>query len=157
MCQVELLTHDDWDQLRHIRLTALNDSPHAFLSTYARELSYGEQEWRTEFARGEWSLAVKPSGPHQGTSATAGRSDAERGAQATQPALNNTGHCAECRWPRPVHRRAQPALSTAAAIDGGRAPAVGWSPISAVQNDDGYQARQDRDREQGRCHGCRDL
>lgn len=51
-----VLDETEWDLLREMRLTALRDSPRAFLSSYSAELRYDEQEWRAEFARGEWTV-----------------------------------------------------------------------------------------------------
>src|SRR4029453_17345221 len=47
-----LLTADDWRQLRALRLTALKDSPGAFLSTYEEQRDWTEPDWRTEAPRG---------------------------------------------------------------------------------------------------------
>ncbi len=54
-----MLTEDEWYRLRDVRLTALRDSPGAFLSSYETELAYGEYEWRAEFTRGEWTIVVE--------------------------------------------------------------------------------------------------
>lgn len=56
--KVEALTEDDWSRLREIRLSALQDYPTAFLSTYDRETGYGEQRWRQEFSRGTWNILL---------------------------------------------------------------------------------------------------
>ena len=56
--RVEALTEDDWPRLRHIRLSALKDYPAAFLSSYEREMGYGEQRWRQEFSRGTWNILL---------------------------------------------------------------------------------------------------
>lgn len=56
--RAQVLTEDVWFRLRDVRLTALRESPRAFLSSYERELAYGEDEWRAEFSRGEWTIAV---------------------------------------------------------------------------------------------------
>jgi ribosomal protein S18 acetylase RimI-like enzyme len=58
MLRIQLLTRDDWHELREVRLSALSDSPRAFLSSYDRELAYGEKEWRTEFSRGHWNIGI---------------------------------------------------------------------------------------------------
>jgi len=44
-------------------LTALRESPDAFLSTYDRESAYTEQTWRSEFTRGDWSIATRRGRP----------------------------------------------------------------------------------------------
>lgn len=49
--------------LRDIRLTALSESPNAFLSTYDREEAYSEDRWRAEFTRGEWNVGFLDSRP----------------------------------------------------------------------------------------------
>jgi ribosomal protein S18 acetylase RimI-like enzyme len=54
-----VLNEREWNTLREMRLAALRESPGAFLSTYSEELAYGEQEWRAEFARGEWTVEVR--------------------------------------------------------------------------------------------------
>ncbi len=56
--RAQVLTEGEWFRLRDVRLTALSESPGTFLSSYERELSYGEGEWRAEFSRGEWTIAV---------------------------------------------------------------------------------------------------
>jgi ribosomal protein S18 acetylase RimI-like enzyme len=56
--RVEVLTEEEWFRLRDIRLSALAESPDAFLSSFAREAAYREERWRAEFARGEWAVVV---------------------------------------------------------------------------------------------------
>jgi ribosomal protein S18 acetylase RimI-like enzyme len=58
MPDINLLTSDEWRTLCEVRLSALSDSPHAFLSTYATESKYSESKWRTEFARGDWYVGM---------------------------------------------------------------------------------------------------
>jgi GNAT superfamily N-acetyltransferase len=41
------LEPDDWQRKRHLRLSALAESPASYGSTYAREEHRTEQEWRT--------------------------------------------------------------------------------------------------------------
>jgi len=57
--RIEILDEDKWPRLREARLTALKEAPGAFLSNYGRELRYGEEDWRAEFSRGEWTLMMK--------------------------------------------------------------------------------------------------
>jgi GNAT superfamily N-acetyltransferase len=40
----------DWEQLRDVRLRALQDSPSAFLKSYEEESEYGADRWRTWFS-----------------------------------------------------------------------------------------------------------
>jgi ribosomal protein S18 acetylase RimI-like enzyme len=63
MPDIRLLVPDEWFILRDTRLTALSESPYAFLSTYERERAYGEGEWRAEFARGEWNAGFLEGRP----------------------------------------------------------------------------------------------
>lgn len=56
--RVEALTEDEWSRLRDIRLSALEDYPAAFLSSYEREAAYHEQRWRQEFSRGAWNILL---------------------------------------------------------------------------------------------------
>jgi ribosomal protein S18 acetylase RimI-like enzyme len=39
------VTPDDWETLRDVRLTALQESPYAFGSNYAREAAFTEEQW----------------------------------------------------------------------------------------------------------------
>lgn len=54
MPDIKLLAQDEWLTLRDVRLSALRESPEAFLSTYTQERTYGDSRWQAEFARGEW-------------------------------------------------------------------------------------------------------
>lgn len=56
MPDMKLLAPDQWFMLRDIRLRALRESPRAFLSTYEREKSHSEDQWRAEFNRGDWNI-----------------------------------------------------------------------------------------------------
>lgn len=58
MLDIKLLTPDLWRTLRKIRLSALRESPDAFLSSYKKESEYDEPRWRTEFARGDWYVGI---------------------------------------------------------------------------------------------------
>jgi ribosomal protein S18 acetylase RimI-like enzyme len=56
--RVEVLIEDEWLRLQSMRLTALGEDPSAFLFSHEKEATYGEQEWRQEFSRGQWNLMV---------------------------------------------------------------------------------------------------
>jgi ribosomal protein S18 acetylase RimI-like enzyme len=69
------MTADDWQVVRDLRLAALQDSPGAFASTYAREAGRTEEEWRdwvgrcAFFAAGTDGIAaciVEQDGEHAG-------------------------------------------------------------------------------------------
>ncbi len=53
-----VLREEEWRKLRDVRLAALSESPDMFLSTFGRESVFNEQQWRAEFARGEWIVKV---------------------------------------------------------------------------------------------------
>jgi len=59
MLRTWILAEDEWFRLRDLRLTALRESPRAFLSSYQRESIYCEAEWRTELSRGNWLVAAE--------------------------------------------------------------------------------------------------
>jgi ribosomal protein S18 acetylase RimI-like enzyme len=59
MSAVRVLLEREWTWLRDIRLTALKDSPEAFLSNYEREHAYSESDWLAEFCRGEWVIDLR--------------------------------------------------------------------------------------------------
>lgn len=58
MFDIKVLTSNDWDVLRKIRLAALSESAGSFLSTYQDETEYDESKWQSEFIRGEWYVGV---------------------------------------------------------------------------------------------------
>lgn len=58
MPDIKLLASGDWLRLRDIRLSALHESPHTFLSTYEQEKAYNEDQWRAEFIRGDWLIGI---------------------------------------------------------------------------------------------------
>jgi ribosomal protein S18 acetylase RimI-like enzyme len=63
MPDIKLLVPDEWPLLRDIRLAALRDSPHAFLSSYQAEQAFDELRWRAEFDRGEWTVSIQDDQP----------------------------------------------------------------------------------------------
>lgn len=46
-----------WEQVREIRLAALQDSPSAFASTFQREVGFDEATWRGRMRNAAWFLA----------------------------------------------------------------------------------------------------
>jgi ribosomal protein S18 acetylase RimI-like enzyme len=58
MPDIRLLVPAEWRILMEIRLRALRDSPHSFLSTYELESAYDERRWRREFHRGRWTIGA---------------------------------------------------------------------------------------------------
>jgi ribosomal protein S18 acetylase RimI-like enzyme len=63
MPDIRPLVPDEWPILRHIRLAALHESPDAFLATYEREICYDEDQWRSEFGRGDWNIGFVDGAP----------------------------------------------------------------------------------------------
>ena len=49
---VRELTEDQWETYRRVRLAALEESPQAFVATYAEEQAYDEAFWRK---RPDWT------------------------------------------------------------------------------------------------------
>jgi len=66
MVVVREVTPDDWEVLRDVRLAALREAPSAFASTYAREASFTEEQWRGRISdRSVTYLAYLPGRPDQ--------------------------------------------------------------------------------------------
>ena len=80
MPDIKRLARDEWLWLRDIRLSALRESPHAFLSAYDQEKGYGEDQWRAEFLRGEWNIGMLRGRPVSllGVTSEPGAPDHER-------------------------------------------------------------------------------
>lgn len=63
---VRAVRADGWQTMRDIRLAALQDAPHAFGSSYQREVNFTEHDWLSRISRGANFLA------YAGKSAPAG-------------------------------------------------------------------------------------
>jgi ribosomal protein S18 acetylase RimI-like enzyme len=60
---VRALEEGDWQAYRRVRLAALQESPQAFLSTYAEEVTQPEQYWRNRMVRAHQLLAERDGAP----------------------------------------------------------------------------------------------
>jgi ribosomal protein S18 acetylase RimI-like enzyme len=60
---VRALGEEDWRQFRAIRLTALRDSPEAFVATAAQEAALDEQAWRERMRRARRLIAERTGTP----------------------------------------------------------------------------------------------
>jgi ribosomal protein S18 acetylase RimI-like enzyme len=92
--EVREVTKHDWRLLRQVRLRALQDAPHAFISSYKVEVNYTERHWR-DLIRDDSRWLVAFLGPEPVGLAAA---TTERGA----------GSSKECHvegmWVAPSHR-----------------------------------------------------
>ena len=55
--QVELLTADQWQRAKHLRLSSLIDSAHAFGGNLETESALSESEWRANFEKLNYIVA----------------------------------------------------------------------------------------------------
>lgn len=77
--KVRVLNENGWQDYRAVRLAALQESPQAFLATYAEEVTQPEQYWRDGLLRADRLLAerdgaalgVASMDPTQGTEESA--------------------------------------------------------------------------------------
>ena len=60
---VRALGVDDWEQYRSVRLTALHDSPEAFVATHDEEQAEPEEFWRARMERSTRLLAERDGRP----------------------------------------------------------------------------------------------
>ena len=60
---VRALGEEDWQEFRAIRLTALRDSPEAFVATAAQEAALDEQAWRERMRRARRLVAERDGTP----------------------------------------------------------------------------------------------
>lgn len=76
---VRALGEDDWQDYRSIRLTALRESPEAFVATLEEEEAFDESVWRDRMKRSE-RLVAEADGRRVGVvSIGQGREEAEEG------------------------------------------------------------------------------
>lgn len=95
MCQVRLIYPDEPHTLRALRLSALRDSPQAFLAEYRREAAYNLGQWAGELERGEWYGAFSAAGKPVGLLGA-----------CREPALPEHERYLEYLWVHPDHRGA---------------------------------------------------
>ena len=57
LLDLKVLAPDDWRMLRSARLAALDDSPQAFTSSYARESAWGDLKWQRLLKTSTWVVA----------------------------------------------------------------------------------------------------
>jgi ribosomal protein S18 acetylase RimI-like enzyme len=60
---VRVLSEADWQEYRAIRLTALQEAPDAFASTYREESQLDEPTWRSAMVRAHRLLALRGTNP----------------------------------------------------------------------------------------------
>jgi GNAT superfamily N-acetyltransferase len=60
---VRVLGEDEWDQYRSVRISALEESPEAFVASADEERSYDEDFWRTRMRRSQRLLAEQDGTP----------------------------------------------------------------------------------------------
>jgi ribosomal protein S18 acetylase RimI-like enzyme len=60
---IKRLDRNEWEALRDLRLTALADSPDAFLATYDNEKRHDKVQWLAEFDRGSWYVCEDADRP----------------------------------------------------------------------------------------------
>jgi ribosomal protein S18 acetylase RimI-like enzyme len=92
---VRVLTEEEWDQYRSVRLAALQESPEAFVASYEEEAAYDEEFWRTRMRRSQ-RLIAEVDGEAVGT-ASVGEVDTDDGRHSelfglwVSPALRGKG------------------------------------------------------------------
>jgi GNAT superfamily N-acetyltransferase len=77
---VRALTEEEWDRYRTVRLSALKESPEAFVASYDEEADFDEEFWRLRMRRSQRLLA-ESEGEVLGT-ASVGEVDTDDGPQA---------------------------------------------------------------------------
>ncbi len=75
---VRALGEDEWEQYRSVRLSALEESPEAFVATVDEERSFDEAFWRQRMRRSQRLLAEQEGAPVGVASVGQARADGER-------------------------------------------------------------------------------
>src|SRR4051812_10659104 len=75
---VRALGEDEWDQYRSVRLSALEESPEAFVATVDEERAYEEDFWRNRMRRSQRLIAEQEGAPVGVASVGQARHDGER-------------------------------------------------------------------------------
>ncbi len=57
MADVRPVDASEWETVKAVRLRALQDAPYAFASSYERERSFGEEQWRVRMEGAAWFVA----------------------------------------------------------------------------------------------------
>ena len=111
---VRALGEDDWEQYRSVRLSALEESPEAFVATADEERAYEEDFWRNRMRRRQRLLAERDGAPvgvasvgqaagtasrttRRSPSSSASGSPPPRGAPGSPPQLVQAGADAAAR------------------------------------------------------------
>jgi GNAT superfamily N-acetyltransferase len=76
---VRALAEDEWEQYRSVRLSALEESPEAFVATVDEERAYDEDFWRTRMRRSQRLLAEQDGAPVGVASVGQSREEGEDG------------------------------------------------------------------------------
>lgn len=103
--EIRLTTPADWKDVRDVRLTALQDAPYAFGSTYEKTLAFDEERWRNWVVGAAMFLAYVDGVP---CGLAGGRRPEEHSTPATAELV--------AMWVRPTVRGSKVADSLVAAV-----------------------------------------
>src|SRR5215475_12766030 len=97
MVAIERITRENIELFKSVRLNALNESPSAFGSTYAREAAFTKEEWLARLARwnGEKGVGFLAKDGEVGCGIAGGLLDLEDATLAQLVSM----------WTAPTHRR----------------------------------------------------
>ena len=76
---IAVLTPDDWQLLRQVRLKALADCPDAFTATLEAEIGMTEDDWRMLLANADWRTFIALVGVTAGGNVCGGTIDGRKG------------------------------------------------------------------------------